>query len=77
LAFFSAYERVRKLSAEEVEAFPVLARGAAMRFALTRLVDWLNVPPDALVHPKNPLEYVKKLRFHQNIGGTRELGLLR
>ncbi len=77
LAFFSAYERVRKLSAEEVEAFPVLARGAAMRFALTRLVDWLNVPPDALVHPKNPLEYVKKLRFHQDIGSTRELGLLR
>lgn len=76
-AFFSAYENIRKLSAEEVEAFPVLARGAAMRFALTRLVDWLNVPPDALVHPKNPLEYIKKLRFHQTIGSTRELGLLR
>ena len=77
LAFFSAYESVRKLSASEIEALPVLARGAALRFALTRLVDWLNVPADALVHPKDPLEYFGKLRFHQKIASTRELGLLR
>jgi len=77
LAFFSAYEGVRKLSASEIDVFPVLARGAALRFALTRLVDWLNVPADALVHPKDPLEYFGKLRFHQQIGNARELGLLR
>ena len=77
LAFFSAYESVRKLKAGEIEAFPILARGAALRFALTRLVDWLNVPPDALVHPKDPLEYLGKLRFHRKITSTRELGLLR
>jgi homoserine kinase type II len=77
LAFFGAYERVRKLSAEEVETFLVLARGAALRFALTRLVDWLNVPATALVHPKDPLEYARKLRFYQQTGSIRELGLLR
>jgi homoserine kinase type II len=77
LAFFSAYEGVRKFSAAEIEALPILARGASLRFALTRLVDWLNVPADALVHPKNPLEYFWKLRFHQQINNARELGLLR
>jgi homoserine kinase type II len=77
LAFFSGYENVRKLTGAEVGEFVVLARGAALRFALTRLVDWLNVPADALVHPKDPLEYVGKLCFHQQTGSARELGLLR
>jgi homoserine kinase type II len=77
MAFFRAYEAVRKLDASEAEAFVVLARGAALRFALTRLVDWLNVPANAMVHPKDPLEYAKKLRFYQQTGSTRELGLLR
>ena len=77
LAFFSAYESIRRLTAGECEAFLVLARGAALRFTLTRLVDWLNVPANALVHPKDPLEYVKKLRFHQQAHNARELGLLR
>jgi len=76
-AFFDAYQRVRPLGPEEIEAMPILARGAALRFALTRLVDWLNVPEGALVHPKDPLEYVRKLQFHQKIGGARELGLPR
>ena len=49
----------------ELAALPLLARGAALRFLLTRLVDWLNVPPGALVKPKDPLEYFRKLRFHQ------------
>ena len=46
---------------------PLLARGAALRFLLTRLVDWLNVPPGALVRPKDPIEYLRKLRFHQDV----------
>ena len=46
---------------------PLLARGAALRFLLTRLVDWLDVPPGALVRPKDPLEYYRKLRFHQAV----------
>ncbi|HET6378585.1 MAG TPA: homoserine kinase [Methylocella sp.] len=77
LAFFSGYESVRRLTGEEAEAFLILARGAALRFVLTRLVDWLNVPANALVHPKDPLEYARKLRFHQQTGSVRELGLLR
>jgi homoserine kinase type II len=74
-AFFNAYGRERKLSEAEAAALPLLARGAAMRFLLTRLVDWLNVPPGALVKPKDPLEYVRKLRFHQNVAGVRDYGL--
>lgn len=77
IALFDAYQRVRPLQPEEVAAIPILARGAALRFTLTRLVDWLNVPQGALVHPKDPLEYVRKLRFHQNISGPGELGLTR
>jgi len=77
MGLFNAYERIRALEAAEVEALPILVRGAALRFTLTRLVDWLNVPPGALVHPKDPLEYIRKLQFHQRIGSGRELGLLR
>jgi homoserine kinase type II len=77
MALLNAYERIRALKPEEVEALPILVRGAALRFTLTRLVDWLNVPPGALVHPKDPLEYIRKLQFHQKIGSSRELGLLR
>jgi homoserine kinase type II len=49
----------------------ILARGAALRFLLTRLYDWLNHPPGAFVKPKDPLEYVRKLRFHQ---AARDVG---
>lgn len=63
----SAYKDIRPLSEVEEEALPILVRGAAMRFLLTRLYDWLNTPVDALVRPKNPLEYVYKMRFHQSM----------
>lgn len=58
------YEEVRVLEEAERKAMPVLAQGAAMRFLLTRLYDWINTPADALVTPKNPLDYLKRLRFH-------------
>jgi len=74
-AFLSAYGKQRKLSEQEQDALPLLARGAAIRFLLTRLVDWLNVPPGALVKPKDPLEYVRKLRFHQSVNSVRDYGL--
>ena len=70
-----AYSRERPLSASEREALPLLARGAALRFLLTRLVDWLNVPPGALVRPKDPLEYMRKLRFHRAVGSARDYGI--
>ena len=75
-AFLNAYGRVRKLTDAEEAALPLLARGAAIRFLLTRLVDWLNVPPGALVKPKDPLEYVRKLRFHQSVATVRDYGLM-
>ncbi len=75
-AFLGAYGRERPLSADEEAALPLLARGAASRFLLTRLVDWLNVPAGALVKPKDPLEYVRKLRFHQSVSSARDYGLM-
>jgi homoserine kinase type II len=71
-----AYDAMRPLSAEEKAALPMLARGAAMRFLLTRLVDWFNVPSGALVRRKEPLEYVRKLRFHQKIASARDYGIV-
>jgi homoserine kinase type II len=70
-----AYAQVRKLSDEERRALPLLARGAALRFLLTRLVDWFDVPPGALVRPKDPFEYYRKLRFHQAVGSARDYGI--
>ena len=74
-AMLDGYRAVRPLAPEEVEALPVLARGAALRFMLTRLVDWLNVPPGALVRPKDPLEYLGKLRFHRTVSSAAAYGM--
>jgi homoserine kinase type II len=74
-AFLNAYGRERKLSDAEQDALPLLARGAALRILLTRMVDWFNVPPGALVRPKDPLEYVRKLRFQQGVASMRDYGV--
>jgi homoserine kinase type II len=63
-ALLRAYSETRPLSDAERAALPVLCRGAAIRFLLTRLYDWLNTPPGALVTRKDPLEYLRRLRFH-------------
>lgn len=73
-ALLAAYHATRTLREDEIEALPVLARGAALRFLLTRLVDWLSVPPGALVRPHDPLEYWRKLRFHQTVTGIGSYG---
>jgi homoserine kinase type II len=70
-----AYSAVRPLAPAELAALPLLARGAALRFLLTRLVDWLNVPVGALVKPKDPIEYFRKLRFHQAVASVRDYGI--
>ncbi len=75
-AMIAGYRRVRELTRPEIEALPILCRGAALRFMLTRLVDWLNVPPGALVRPKDPLEYYRKLRFHQRAESAADYGLI-
>jgi len=74
-ALLRSYANVRALSAAERAALPMLARGAAMRFLLTRLVDWLAVPDGALVKPKDPLEYFRKLRFHQSVKNVSDYGV--
>ncbi len=74
-AMIAAYQAVRPLGDDEKAFLPLLARGSALRFLLTRLVDWLNVPPGAVVTPKDPLEYLKKLRFHQKVASPTEYGL--
>ncbi|HEU0072047.1 MAG TPA: homoserine kinase [Alphaproteobacteria bacterium] len=71
----SAYRDVRPITEAELAALPMLARGAALRFLLTRLYDWLNRPEGAWVKPKNPMEYVQKLRFHQSVPGPGAYGL--
>lgn len=74
-AFLNAYGRERQLSTGEQTALPFLARGAALRILVTRLVDWFNVPPGAMVKPKDPLEYVRKLRFQQGVSSMRDYGV--
>ena len=74
-SLLQAYGTVRPLSAEERAALPLLARGAALRFLLTRLVDWFDVPQGALVRPKVPMEYFRKLRFHQAVKSVRDYGI--
>ena len=74
-ALLASYAKTRPLSAQEWDELPLLARGAALRFLLTRLVDWLDVPPGALVRPKDPIEYLRKLRFHQKVTSARDYGV--
>ena len=72
---YAAYGAVRELTAEERTATPILARGAALRFLLTRLYDWLNHPEGALVSRKDPKEYLARLRFHRRCAGAGAYGL--
>ncbi len=70
-----AYNEVRPLSDAELHALPILARGAALRFLLTRAHDWLFQVEGAIVKPKDPIEYLKKLRFHRSVKHHKEYGL--
>jgi homoserine kinase type II len=74
-ALLGGYAAVRPFTPEEIAALPVLARGAALRFLLTRLYDWLTVPEGSLVTPKQPTEYLKKLRFHRQVSGAGDYGI--
>ncbi len=74
-ALLRGYTSVRPLTGGEREALPVLAAGAALRFLLTRLFDWLNTPAGALVVRKDPLDYLKRLRFHRAAEDAAAYGL--
>ena len=75
MALIDGYVSVRPLQQREADALPLLARGAALRFFLTRLYDWLTTPEGALVVKKDPLEYLRKLRFHRQVVTASEYGL--
>ena len=75
MALIDGYISVRPLEAREAEALPLLSRGAALRFFLTRLHDWLTTPEGALVVKKDPIEYLRKLRFHRTVASGSEYGL--
>jgi homoserine kinase type II len=74
-ALLRGYQSVRPLSATEQAALPIFARGSALRFLLTRGYDWINTPANALVSPKDPMEYLRKLRFHQSVTSPSAYGL--
>lgn len=69
-ALVEGYESVRPLSHEEHSALPVLARGAALRFLMTRAEDWLHTPADALVTRKDPLAFARRLAFYADRGAA-------
>lgn len=71
----NGYRSVRSISDEELDALPLLCRGAALRFYLTRLYDWINQVEGALVKPKPPLEYLKKLRFLKDVKTVASYGI--
>ena len=75
-ALVNAYQTQRSLSPDEITYFQILARGSAIRFLLTRLYDWLNHPADALVQPKDPMSYLKKLHFHQEVQSPKDYGFI-
>lgn len=77
MALLRAYDAVRPLDAAECESLPLLARGSALRFLLTRAYDWINTPEGAMVKRKDPLEYLRRLRFHQSIASVSEYGFQR
>ncbi len=73
-ALLRGYAGQRPLTRAETDALPVLARGAALRFLLTRLYDWFDTRESALVKPKDPLEYRRRLRFHQRVSSISDYG---
>lgn len=74
-ALLAGYQSVRALEPSECQALPALCRTAALRFFLTRMIDWTAPSEDALVRPKNPLEYVERLRFHRQVTDSESYGL--
>ncbi|MGL4976219.1 MAG: homoserine kinase, partial [Bosea sp. (in: a-proteobacteria)] len=76
-ALLAGYESQRRLEDSEVAALPQLARGAALRFLLTRTLDWLDVPAGALVKPLDPIPYDRRLSFHRKISDVTQYGLVR
>jgi homoserine kinase type II len=73
-ALIAGYESVRPLTPPERAALPLLARGAALRFFLTRLIDWDATPEGALVRKKDPRDYAARLAFHRRASSIAAYG---
>lgn len=74
-ALLAGYQSARPLSAEERRLLPLLARGSALRFLLTRLYDWLTIPDGPLVQKRDPMDFVRRWRFHRSVSSATEYGL--
>jgi homoserine kinase type II len=74
-ALLRGYQSIREFTPSEREKLPTLARGAALRFLLTRAYDWLHTSKNALVKPHDPSVYLRRLRFHQSVRSALEYGL--
>ena len=75
VAFMKGYRSVRTPHADEIAALPLLCRASALRFLLTRTLDWIERIEGALVAPKDPLEFARRLRFHQSVQHPSAYGL--
>jgi len=73
-SLIDGYQSIRKLSKEELFYLPLLSQAAALRFLLTRIYDWAHTPKNANVIPKNPKEYIQKMRFHETISNNKNYG---
>ena len=71
----NGYQKERKLRNDEIEKLPILCSGSALRFLLTRLIDWKVSDEKVLVTPKNPNEFIKILNFHKEINDPGEYGV--
>ena len=70
--FIDGYSKIRKLSEEEKKSLKILCQGAAMRFLLTRVFDYLNLTKGAIVKIKDPIEYLKRLEFHNSVKSYKD-----
>lgn len=74
-AMLEGYQSIRSLQEDEKQALPILARGASLRFLLSRLYDALHADPDALVTVKDPKQYLSRLQFHQQVKDCGAYGI--
>ena len=65
--FIDGYSEIRILTEKEKKSLKILCQGAAMRFLLTRVFDYINVSEGAIVTVKDPMEYLKRLEFHTSV----------
>jgi len=70
--FIDGYSSIRKLTEDEKKSLKILCKGAALRFLLTRVFDYLNLTEGALVKIKDPIEYLKRLEFHDSVADYRD-----